>query len=191
MRIAFPFILATSSHSALHSFSDNMARLRQVIKDTPFSKLYDVAAEQYSTAEDIDVSEVKLLYKAFGLGVLKRKGYDPKYARILRRKRLSLSSSMLRTKMLFGVGSNSYSISSPKEILASKEQMYGVGKIKLSGEVGEVFDGYDIDAAEKLIDAAVRARREKDAKITLTRDILQSYATENDRPRIGFGVKSC
>lgn len=65
--------------------------------------------------------------------------------------------------------------------------MYGVGKIKLSGEVGEVFDGYDIDAVEKLIDAAVRARREKGAKITLSRDILQSYATENDRPRIGFG----
>ena len=74
-----------------------------------------------------------------------------------------------------------------KEILVSKEQMYGVGKIKLSGEVGEVFDGYDIDAVEKLIDAAVRARREKGAKITLSRDILQSYATENDRPRIGFG----
>ena len=74
-----------------------------------------------------------------------------------------------------------------KDILVSKEQMYGVGKIKLGGEVNEVLDGYDIDAAEKLIDAAVRARREKGAKITLTREILQSYASENDRPRIGFG----
>ena len=65
--------------------------------------------------------------------------------------------------------------------------MYGVGEIKLSGEVSEVFGGYDVDTAEKLIDAAVRARREKGATITLSRDILQSYTSGNDRPRIGFG----
>lgn len=348
----------------------NMARLRQVINDTPFSKLYDVATEEYSTAEDIDVSEVKLLYKAFGSGVLKREGYDPKYARILNSKALyikdkekavftqnkeqlsvigdlplklshenitaidvdavekiaikrevettavvrALKNSDLRELpsyrplcicsdskyilntyakaiaakskaahvetidvgelieydfeptpnnifvrsidedkdnrfLLFFHGEISekkmdavksilqssrrakFHLNSPsvtlnlgavlpicfcdkqnaqslepycdivrlasittdelpsaiKEILVSKEQMYGVGKIKLSGEVCEVFSGYDVDTAEKLIDAAVRARREKGATITLTRDILQSYTAENDRPRIGFG----
>ena len=73
------------------------------------------------------------------------------------------------------------------DMLVSKEQMYGVGKIKLAGDIGEMFSGYDVDTAEKLIDAAVRARREKGATITLTRDILQGYKSDGDRPRIGFG----
>lgn len=65
--------------------------------------------------------------------------------------------------------------------------MYGVGKIKLNGDVSEIFSGYDVDTAERLIDAAVRARREKGATITLSRDMLQGYKSDSDRPRIGFG----
>lgn len=73
-----------------------------------------------------------------------------------------------------------------KDILASKENVYGVKAIKLDGEVSEMFKGYDIDTAERLIDAAVRARREKGATITLSRDMLQKYSSGN-RPVIGFG----
>ena len=74
-----------------------------------------------------------------------------------------------------------------KDILINKEKLYGVGSIKFNADVTEVFCGYDIDTAEKLIDAAVRARREKGEDIILTRDILREYKSDNERPRIGFG----
>ncbi len=74
-----------------------------------------------------------------------------------------------------------------EDILANKVKIYGVGAIKFNGEVGEVFKDYDIDTAEKLIDEAVRAHREKGAVITLSRDILQEYSSDNGRPKIGFG----
>ncbi|MDE7454013.1 MAG: hypothetical protein K2N22_06365, partial [Clostridia bacterium] len=73
-----------------------------------------------------------------------------------------------------------------KDILASKEKVYGLKSIRLDGEALQMFKGYDIDTAEKLIDAAVRARREKGAAITLSRDTLQKYSPDN-RPVIGFG----
>lgn len=74
-----------------------------------------------------------------------------------------------------------------KDIIAGKQKLYGVGAISFEGEVSDVFNGYDIDTAERLIDAAVRARRKKGAIITLSREILQSYAGDNDQPTIGFG----
>ncbi len=357
-------------HYCKENRSYNMARLGQVIADTPFAKLYDVAKKRYGSTEDIDVSEVKLLYKAFSSGVLKRESYDPKYARILNSKALYIkdkekaiftqnkeqlsvigdlplkltheniaaidvnpveqvaikrenettaivrvlknsdlrelttyrplcicsdSKYILNTYakaisvkskgvhvetidvaelieydfeptpnnilirsidedkdnrfLLFFCGEISdkkmdavksilqssrrakFHLNNPNvtlnlsavlpicfcdkqnarlleqycdivrlaslttnelpsaitDMLVSKEQMYGVGKIKLAGDIGEMFSGYDVDTAEKLIDAAVRARREKGATITLTRDILQGYKSDGDRPRIGFG----
>lgn len=74
-----------------------------------------------------------------------------------------------------------------KDIIASKQKLYGVGAIGFEGEVSDVFNGYDIDTAERLIDAAVRAHREHGAIITLSREILQSYAGDSDQPTIGFG----
>lgn len=74
-----------------------------------------------------------------------------------------------------------------EDILAEKQKAYGVGGINLSGDAREVFRGYDIDTAEKLIDSAVRARREKGAVINLSRAVLQEYAPEHDTPKIGFG----
>lgn len=348
----------------------NMARLRQVIEDTPFSCLYDIATEQYGFDNDLEVGEVKLLYKAFASGVLKREAYDPKYARILNSKALyikdkekavfsqnkeqlsvigdlplklaqesitavevsavrqiaikreaetaaviqalknsdlralpsyrplclcceskyilSLYANAIATKnktthiemidvgelndydfeptpnnifvrsidedrdnrfLMFFYGEISekkmdtvksilqssrrskFHLNSPnvtlnlgailpicfcdkrnvsllkpycdvitltavntdeltaviKDIFISKEKTYGTGEIKLNEEAVEVFRGYDIDTAEKLIDAAVRARRENGTEITLTRDILREYASDSDRPRIGFG----
>ncbi|MDE6441383.1 MAG: hypothetical protein K2L12_01345 [Clostridia bacterium] len=72
-------------------------------------------------------------------------------------------------------------------VIAIKEKLYGVSAIKLDGDVAEIFKGYDIDTAEKLIDEAVRARREKGAVITLTREILEEYGAANVRQTIGFG----
>ena len=72
------------------------------------------------------------------------------------------------------------------DILAAKEKTYGVGEIKLCGEAGALFDGYDVDTVEKIIDAAVRARRQKGAAITLTGEILKGYAPD-DGQKIGFG----
>lgn len=71
------------------------------------------------------------------------------------------------------------------DILSYKQQLYGVGPIGFDGEIAEIFKDCDIDEAEQMIDAAVLARREKGAPITLTREILQEYA-HDERPRIGF-----
>ena len=73
-----------------------------------------------------------------------------------------------------------------KDVLRGKQKLYGVGAIGFSGEVAEVLKGYDIDTAERLIDAAVRARREKGARITLSREALREYAGDNDKQIIGF-----
>lgn len=74
-----------------------------------------------------------------------------------------------------------------KHILASKAKLYGIKEIKLDGEAAAIFKGYDIDTAEKLIDTAVRARREKGASVTLSREVIQQYSSDNIRPVIGFG----
>ncbi|MDE6058727.1 MAG: hypothetical protein K2G44_01655 [Clostridia bacterium] len=74
-----------------------------------------------------------------------------------------------------------------KNILAGKQKLYGVGAIDLIGDTKDVFSGYDVDTAELLIDAAVRARREKGAVITLSREMLQEYAGDSDKLTIGFG----
>lgn len=348
----------------------NMARLRQVIKYTPFLCLYDAALLQYGPVDRVEVDEVKLLYKAFGSGVLKQEVYDPQYARVLNSKALyikdkektvlsqnkellsiigdlplklshesimtvdvntvqnvplkrkteiativqSLKNSDLRelpayrplclcsdSKYILNMYANAiatnskgthievidvgelieydfeptpnnifvrsinedkdnrlllffngdiperkieavksilqssrrtkFHLNSPNitlnlgavlpicfcdkrnmpllkpycdivtlssvtadeltiainDILVSKEILYGVGKIKLDGKVTDIFGGYDIDTAEKIIDSAVRARREKGAIITLSRDILREYKSDNENSRIGFG----
>lgn len=77
-----------------------------------------------------------------------------------------------------------------KDILVSKQKLYDVGTISFEEDISQVVGDCDIDTAEKLIDAAVRARRVRGAEITLPKDILQSYVTENNRPRIGFGGES-
>lgn len=358
----------------LHYRKDNraydMARLRQILEDTPFANLYEVAKKKYKISADINVGEVKLLYKAFGSGILKSDEYDSKYARVLNSKALcfkdkekavfsqnkeqlsiigalplklspenitalnvdsvqkvtlereaetaavtrALKNSDLRELpsyrplcicsesryvlnmyakaiafdnkaahaetidvaeltecdleptpnnifvrsidedkdnrfLLFFSGEISerkmeaaksilqsgkrakFHLNSPsvtlnlgavlpvcfcdkrnmqllepycdilepaaitadelacaiREILSSKERLYGIGEIKVNGDISEVFSGYDIDAAEKIIDVAVRAHREKGATITLSRDVLQEYKKNNDKPRIGFG----
>ena len=74
-----------------------------------------------------------------------------------------------------------------KDIVAGKQSLYGVGAICLDGEACKLLCGYDVDTVEKIIDAAVRAKREKGADITLTRDILQSYVADSNILRIGFG----
>ncbi len=66
----------------------NIARLRQVTEETPFSALYAAAVKAYGVAAESKYEEVELLSKAFNSGVLKREIYDPKYARILRSKAL-------------------------------------------------------------------------------------------------------
>ncbi len=73
------------------------------------------------------------------------------------------------------------------DILGSKQKLYGVGEIEICGEPADVFRGYGIDTAEKLIDAAVRTHRQRGAKITLSRELLQEYAGDNDKNIIGFG----
>ncbi|MDE7264726.1 MAG: hypothetical protein K2N52_00425 [Clostridia bacterium] len=74
-----------------------------------------------------------------------------------------------------------------RDILAHKRKVYGVAGVELAGGAAEVIKGYGIDRAERLIDAAVRARREKGAVIILSREILEEYAGDNDRQIIGFG----
>ena len=74
-----------------------------------------------------------------------------------------------------------------KDILTIKQKLYGVGSIGFNGDIAEIFKGCDIDTAERLIDAAVRARREKGADIILTREILQEYAGDSNKQTIGFG----
>ena len=77
-----------------------------------------------------------------------------------------------------------------KDILADKKKLYGVGEIRIEGEIGKVFKGYDADTAERIVDTAIRARREKGAIITLTRAIMQEYAVDSGRQTIGFGGDS-
>ncbi|MDE7158995.1 MAG: hypothetical protein K2N74_05405, partial [Clostridiales bacterium] len=68
-----------------------------------------------------------------------------------------------------------------------KQRIYGVGKIELDGVGADIFCGYGIDAAEKIIDEAVRDRRERGADITLSREDIQSYYTDYKQPLMGFG----
>lgn len=72
------------------------------------------------------------------------------------------------------------------DIAAGMRELYGVGEIKFDGGVEEIFAGFDIDEAERLTDAAVRARRERGADIALTREAIKEYAVDGD-PAIGFG----
>ncbi|MDE6690394.1 MAG: hypothetical protein K2K04_00330 [Clostridia bacterium] len=74
-----------------------------------------------------------------------------------------------------------------RDIIAGKERVYGVKAIRFDGEVSEIFKGYDVDTVEKLIDAAVRAHREKGAVITISREMIQQYSSDGSRPVIGFG----
>ena len=74
-----------------------------------------------------------------------------------------------------------------KAMLAYREKVYGVETIRLTGEEADALKDYGIDTSERLIDAAVRARREKGAVIILTREILQEYVSDSGRRTIGFG----
>lgn len=61
----------------------NMARLKMLVKGTPFISIYSEAVKQYKIYSDDEVNEVKLLEKAFNYSMLKREMYEPKYARII------------------------------------------------------------------------------------------------------------
>lgn len=76
-----------------------------------------------------------------------------------------------------------------RDIAASVQKLYGVGAVTFEGELADVFADCDADTAEKLIDAAVRARRAKGAPVTLSRRDLQEYMRD-DEPKIGFGGPS-
>lgn len=72
------------------------------------------------------------------------------------------------------------------DVLKNKEKDYCLKEIKFNGDLHEAFKGYDVDTAEQIIDAAVRACRNSGAEIVLSRDIVKEYAVEG-RPSIGFG----
>ena len=73
------------------------------------------------------------------------------------------------------------------DILLGKQKLYGLGGIELTDDAYEALKGYDIDTAEKLIDSAVRAHRERGAKIVLSREMIQEYAVTDHNQIIGFG----
>lgn len=73
------------------------------------------------------------------------------------------------------------------DVLENVRKLYGVGTIEFTEEISEVFKGFDIDTAERLIDCAVLARRERGASVTLSRDILKESAGDNEKQTIGFG----
>ena len=73
------------------------------------------------------------------------------------------------------------------DVLEGKSSLYGVGAIVLTDEAAEALDGYGIDTAEKIIDAAVLAHREKGVSITLALEMLEEYSGMESRHTIGFG----
>lgn len=70
--------------------SFNVSRLAMTALDTPFADLYYTAAAVYGIEKTTEVSEVRLLNKAFNTPALKREQYEPKYARILYSRALDL-----------------------------------------------------------------------------------------------------
>lgn len=73
------------------------------------------------------------------------------------------------------------------DIIAAKREVYGVGEVSLSGGAEEVFRGLDADAAEKFIDAALRARRGDGAAVVLSRENILEYGADAGAVKIGFG----
>ena len=76
------------------------------------------------------------------------------------------------------------------DVSESIRKLYGVGAIEFTEEVSGVFRGFDIDTAERLLDCAVRARREKGATVTLSREMLKECAGDDEKQTIGFGGNS-
>ena len=73
------------------------------------------------------------------------------------------------------------------DILLFKQKLYGLGSVVLTDDAYEALKEYDIDTAEKLIDSAVRAHRERGAKIVLSREMLQEHTVTDTNQIIGFG----
>lgn len=73
------------------------------------------------------------------------------------------------------------------EILKRKQKSYNVAQVELRGAPSDVFAGYDIDTAERMIDAAIRAYRANGAKMLFTREILEEFVPCGDQPKMGFG----
>lgn len=61
----------------------NIARLRMLVENTPFSKLYAAVSGKYAVKSAFDIAEVKLLNKAFSCGTLNPDKFSAEYARIL------------------------------------------------------------------------------------------------------------
>jgi hypothetical protein len=68
----------------------NLNRLHMLIKDTPFFGLYEQAVKGLNGFKPKEIKETKLLRKAFNATVLKREICEPKYARVLCSKAISL-----------------------------------------------------------------------------------------------------
>lgn len=73
------------------------------------------------------------------------------------------------------------------DIVASKQKLYGVGNIDFVGDVESEIGDFDVDTAERLIDAAVRALRDCGKAIMLSREILQKHQVKSERRAMGFG----
>ena len=73
------------------------------------------------------------------------------------------------------------------DILTGKQKLYGLGSISLTSDAYEALKDYDVDTAEKLIDCAVRAHRERGADIVLSCEMLKEYAVTDTNQIIGFG----
>lgn len=81
---------------ALLRYSDknrryNISRLYTMVKDTPYSSLYEAAATHYQTEGSIEIKQIQILEKAFNSSVLKREQLEPRYARVL-------TASAIKTK---------------------------------------------------------------------------------------------
>lgn len=73
-----------------------------------------------------------------------------------------------------------------KDILTTKQMLYAIGEVKLEGKVGEVFEGYDIDAVERLVDAILRTQSGS-REVAISREIIKEYSKEYAGTKIGFG----
>lgn len=98
----------------------NMARLRRVLEDTPYTGLYEAAKKRYKCDGAADAEEVWLLNKAFAAGTLKSETYEPQYARILFGKALGIKD---KEKALFTQNKETVSVIGDLPLKLSRENI--------------------------------------------------------------------
>lgn len=74
-----------------------------------------------------------------------------------------------------------------QDMLRHKSKIYGLKKITLADGATDLFTGCNIDDTEKILDEAIRAHRIKNGAITLTKEMIAEYITENSKNKMGFG----